>query len=292
MHGVRHNKLICNRYFFYNKASLWVFARAGTDRNRRNMSEKTLQVLNIIGFVAVVTTNALANALPIAGRTTGEVADQYPNLFTPAGITFSIWGLIYLTLLIFVILQSRGLFSKSPVPEYVSSLGLLFFVNCLLNVGWILVWHRLWVIPSVIVMLGLLITLFLIYQRLQGYSWRGFGLVKLPFSLYFAWICVATIANITVLLVDIGYEGAPLGPVLWTAIMIGVAAVLGGFFLVREDDPVFPLVIIWALIGIVLKLRVSFDWTFDPIIVALIGIGLLVLADLWRVVKYFSRPGA
>lgn len=253
------------------------------------MSEKTLQIANITGFIAVIVTNALANALPIAGRTTGEVADQYPNLFTPAGITFSIWGVIYLALLIFILLQSRGLFSDRPVPEYVASIGPLFVVNCLLNVSWILVWHQLWVIPSVLIMLGLLATLYLIYQRVQGYSWRGFGLIRLPFSLYFAWICVATIANLTVLLVDVGYQGAPLSPPVWTAVMVGIAALLGLFFLLQEDDPVFPLVIIWALIGIILKLRASFDYTFAPIVVALVGIGLLVAGDLWRVIRYFSR---
>ncbi|HKK77747.1 MAG TPA: TspO/MBR family protein [Saprospiraceae bacterium] len=253
------------------------------------MSEKLLQILNIVGFIAVIATNALANALPIAGRTTGEVSDLYPNLFTPAGITFSIWGIIYLALLVFIVLQSRGLFSRRPAPEYVVSIGPFFFINCLLNVGWILVWHHLLVILSVFIMLGLLGTLLVIYRRLQGYSWRGFGLIRLPFSLYFAWICVATIANVTVLLVDAGYRGAPLDPSVWTSILVGIAAVLGGFFLFREEDPVFPLVIIWALIGIILKLRVSFDWTFAPIIVALIGIGVLVVGDLWRVVQHFSQ---
>jgi len=29
---------------------------------------------------------------------TGDLSDLYPNLFTPAGLTFSIWGLIYLAL--------------------------------------------------------------------------------------------------------------------------------------------------------------------------------------------------
>lgn len=253
------------------------------------MSEKTLQVANIIGFIAVIVTNGLANGLPIAGRTTGEVSDLYPNLFTPAGITFSIWGLIYLALLIFIVLQSRGLFSGRSAPEYVASIGPLFVVNCLLNVSWILVWHHLLVIPSVLIMLGLLATLYVIYQRLQGYSWRGFGLIRLPFSLYFAWICVATIANVTVLLVDLGYQGAPLSPPIWTAIMVGIAAMLGGFFLWRQEDPVFPLVIIWALIGVVLKLRASFAWSFAPVVVASLGIGLLVLGDLWRILTYFSQ---
>lgn len=256
---------------------------------RRTIMQKTYQIANIVGYLGVLVTNFLANALPIAGRTTGDVADQYPNLFTPAGITFSIWGVIYLSLLVFVVLQSRGLFRERVAPEYLESIGPWFFLSCLCNVGWILVWHQLWVVPSMILMLGLLYTLLVIYQRLDGYAWRGFGWIRLPFSLYLAWICVATLANTTVLLVDLGYSGQPLSAGVWTAILVGLASVLGLFFLYRRNDPVFPLVIVWALIGIIVKLRASFDWDFSPIIAASIGIALLVFSDLWRVFRFFRQ---
>jgi hypothetical protein len=42
----------------------------------------------------MIVLNVLANALPLGGRTTGEISDAYPNLFAPAGYTFAIWGLI------------------------------------------------------------------------------------------------------------------------------------------------------------------------------------------------------
>jgi hypothetical protein len=44
----------------------------------------------------MISANALANILPVNGVSTGQVSDAYQNLFTPAGLTFSIWGLIYL----------------------------------------------------------------------------------------------------------------------------------------------------------------------------------------------------
>ena len=67
-----------------------------------------MKYLNLIAFVFMITMNYLANALPLNGKTTGQLSDQYPNLFTPAGITFSIWGVIYLLLLVFIILQLWG----------------------------------------------------------------------------------------------------------------------------------------------------------------------------------------
>ena len=63
------------------------------------MSLRTLQIANIIGFVLVIIMNTLANTLPINGFTTGELSALYPNLFVPAGFTFSIWGVIYLLLM-------------------------------------------------------------------------------------------------------------------------------------------------------------------------------------------------
>ena len=62
-----------------------------------------LAILNIIGFLGTVVVNGLSNALPLNGKTAGELSDQYPNLFVPAGLTFSIWGVIYILLAIFVI---------------------------------------------------------------------------------------------------------------------------------------------------------------------------------------------
>ena len=57
---------------------------------------------NTLAFAGVLIVNFLANALPLNGKNTGELSNQYPNLFTPAGLTFSIWGVIYLWLIVFV----------------------------------------------------------------------------------------------------------------------------------------------------------------------------------------------
>jgi hypothetical protein len=48
-----------------------------------------LQILNVVAFLATVAMNALANALPLNGKTTAELSDMYPNLFVPAGYVFA-----------------------------------------------------------------------------------------------------------------------------------------------------------------------------------------------------------
>ena len=71
--------------------------------------KKSIQALAAATFILMVVVNALANILPINGIGTGAVSDSYPNLFAPAGITFAIWGVIYLLLAAYTVFQ-LGLF--------------------------------------------------------------------------------------------------------------------------------------------------------------------------------------
>lgn len=80
--------------------------------------KKVLQVINLLGFFAMVSVNYAANALPLNNLSTEKVSNLYPNLFTSAGFTFSVWGLIYVLLLAFCVYQARDLFSarKQELP--------------------------------------------------------------------------------------------------------------------------------------------------------------------------------
>ncbi|MES2734498.1 MAG: hypothetical protein V4714_22310 [Bacteroidota bacterium] len=221
---------------------------------------RLLQSLNLLGLVGTLVVNVLANALPIHGKTTGQLSDQYPNLFTPAGLTFSIWGIIYLLLIAFGIYQAKGLFRKSETDEdflLVSRIGFLFFISCLANIAWILAWHYEYVGLSVLIMGVLFYCLLSIYLRLETnrkyISWQEKYLVNIPFSVYFGWITVAAIANITAWLVDQGWGMGTLPEETWAIVMIGVATCIGLFILAKRRDAAYGLVIAWALLGIAIK---------------------------------------
>ncbi len=51
-----------------------------------------IKYINVVLFAGMLVMNYLANALPLNNKTTGELSDSFPNLFVPAGLTFSIWG--------------------------------------------------------------------------------------------------------------------------------------------------------------------------------------------------------
>jgi hypothetical protein len=241
-----------------------------------------LVILNLLGFVGTVVVNALANALPINNRTTGELSDQYPNLFTPAGLTFAIWGLIYVLLAIFVIYQLRIVAKEDAEKSYfIERIGPLFFVASLANIGWIFAWHYEVVPLSLVFMLLLLGCLVSIYLRLrigrstatrtEKYS------VHLPFSIYLGWITIATIANVTALLVDVHWNAFGLGEQFWAVavIAVGIAIALGVLF--TRKDIFYCLVVDWALLGILLK-RLAVNTVSDQNVIVVTIVGLVLVS--------------
>lgn len=241
------------------------------------MNVNRLALLNIVALVAVLTVNALANILPINGMNTGQISELYPSLFTPAGFTFSIWSLLYLLMISFVVYQFA-----IRQERYFGELSLWFLASCVANISWILVWHYLMPLASVVVMLFLLFTLTKIFLLLQVQvmkTWAQRIFVKITFTFYLSWICVATIANISTLLLAWEWSGAGVMPTTWTIIMISVASILGIFIAERFREPAFLLVLMWAFFGIYSK----WDGTMNSSIAQVAGGEIIVLAIVFLV---------
>jgi hypothetical protein len=227
-------------------------------KNSRKGSSTGLVILHIISFLFMITMNVLAVALPLNGKTTGELADLYPNLFTPAGITFSIWSVIYIFLAGFIIFQATALLKQDhPSRNKIKRISLPFIISCLANAGWIIAWHYLQVALSVCIMVVLLITLISMHEKLHlSLPWKPLNeklWLDVPFSLYLGWITIATIANITTLLVDIEWNGAGLSETFWTVTMIGAGTLIGLLMIYLKNNIIFAMVGVWAFYGIYLK---------------------------------------
>lgn len=210
----------------------------------------TRQITNIFALGAVLTINALANILPINGVTTGEASDSFPSLFTPAGYVFSIWGVIYALLAVFIVYQALPAQKNNP---RLARLSYWFALSCAFNFGWILAWHYGAIWLSQVFMLGLLCSLIVSYLRLgigkEGVSRLEAFAVRWPFSIYLGWITVATAANTTVTLLNYGVTGGWLAPLL-TIVVIAVALGIGFLMLRNRRDVGFNLVLAWAFVGI------------------------------------------
>lgn len=217
----------------------------------REMNMKTKRWLMILSLVLTLTVNALANALPLNGLSTGEISDRFPILFVPAGYVFSIWGLIYLALIAFAI---YAVTPRGRADARIDAIAGWFVAANLFNAAWIFLWHYLQFPLTLIAMGGLLVSLLVIYVKLRvGLEQRSLVeklLVDTPFSIYLGWITVATVANVSQVLYNLGWRGAPLSEPVWAVVMLAVAALLGVLMIFQRKEVAYPLVLVWAFVGI------------------------------------------
>lgn len=251
---------------------------------------KTFALLNLFGYIITLVMNGLANGLPLNGRNTGELSDLYPNLFVPAGFTFSIWGVIYLWLGVWVVYQLVQAFRGNDKAG-VGKIGIFFLLSSIANATWIVAWHYELVVLSVIIMLGILFSLIAIYLRLgigKGrYDTATRALVQAPFSIYLGWITIATVANFTTLLVDYDWNGFGIDPATWTIIMILTATLITLAVLWTRRDFIYALVPIWAFFGIVSK-RLDDLVVINPLVTTLYVV--MVVIALGAVGAAVLRP--
>ncbi|MGM9949896.1 MAG: TspO/MBR family protein [Lysinibacillus sp.] len=201
-------------------------------------------ILMLIAYVIMVTTNALANILPINGQTTSEISNRLDVPFTPAGYVFSIWGLIYFLLAIWLIAAFTNRNTDKVVP---AKTGSLFILSCLLNATWLFSFHYEQFVLSSVIIVALLITLIFIHQSYPKGDSRFGG--RLPFSFYLGWISVATIANInyTLKFHDVSLGIGEIEGTIGLVIIAGLLGIAGRYL---SDDPFYALVFVWAIIGI------------------------------------------
>ena len=246
----------------------------------------SIKVLVAVTYLMMIAANGAANALPLNGRRTGEVSDAYPNLFTPAGVTFAIWGVIYLLLGAHVLYQ-LGLFRDRPDTAadiaLLNRVGLLFSLSCLTNTAWIFAWHYDLIPLSAVLLVVILILLGLIVTTLRraNPTGRQRWFVSVPLSVYFGWSTVAVVANITVLLVYWKWDGFGIAGSTWAVAIILVAMAIGTFTMLRNRDVAYGLVLIWAFAGILLRQTSSSDGGLAgkyPTVIAAVVVSLVIFA--------------
>jgi hypothetical protein len=141
------------------------------------------------------------------------------------------------------------------------AVGYIFALGCLANIAWLFGWHYLnqssWFFLTEVAMLLLLVSLILTYLRLDigraATSTAEYWTVSVPISIYLGWISVATIANTSIVLYDLGLSSLSVQVQAWlTALMLLVGAVLGILMAFYRRDVAFILVLAWAYLGVAL----------------------------------------
>jgi benzodiazapine receptor len=146
-------------------------------------------------------------------------------------------------------------------------------------------WHYLQIELSVLIMLLFLSTLIQLFLKTKtmalDLSLTQRFILQTPFIVYLGWISVATIGNITALLVAYKWTALNIAPVYWSAVMILIAIVLAVLMVKKFQVVSFTLVVAWALWGIY-----NAQGPAAPILASLtaLGIGVLISTVLFTLI--------
>ena len=246
----------------------------------RSQSGLGLALATAIAIVGAVVFNTLLNRFPPSGQNVGEIANTVLAgvLITPANYAFAIWGVIYLGLFAYGVYQFHPQRRQEATLQQVNK---LLIAASVAQSIWIWLFTAQQFGWSVLAMAVLLAALMGIYQLLNAgaerVSRQRRWMVYIPFSLYLAWISVATIVNVASALYASGWGGWGLSPVTWTVIMIVVAALLAEVVIYRQGDGAFTLAFVWALVAIAVRQSdiAAIRW------IALIVAGVLLVWLAW-----------
>lgn len=257
---------------------------------------KLLSVLNFVFYVVAFLVSMLSQFNFFNNQNNAQISAKYQTIFTPAGITFSIWGLIYTLLFVFVIyhlIQSNKKSMDDEANQAVEKIGYLFVLNNLATTLWVFAFSFEQIGVSLLLMVVQLLTLTLIIIKLNIYrphtSMASRLFTQIPLTIYFAWICVATLANASVYFVSINWNGG-FSENKWAIILIWLAVALSAFMDIKKKNPYFGLVIIWALYGIYLKLHpLEYDLYREVILTTWVALAIVGLTVLIRFIINFMN---
>lgn len=258
--------------------------RSGT---RKNTMTRTNIVVVWVAYAITIACNAAFEIFALGGTTSAEVSGEVFAWFTPAGYVFSIWSVIYIGLAVWLVAYSgEASHDESYGAIPLGRTALLFTATCVFNIAWLALWHFEIFVPSLIVIAALLVVLGMLYVRVHETSTRWID--RVPISLYFAWLCVATVANIAHVATRFtGAEFSIVQPI--STIVLAVAFFALAFYMKRTfGDYAFGAVIIWAVVGIGVHLM-SVNIAIAVLTIMLSGLGALAVYFPWDKYRLSAR---
>jgi len=218
---------------------------------------KTAYIYNIFqrwaflaAVILLIVMSFLSTTIPFGGQTVADVNAKYHTLITPAGYAYSIWGVIYIFMAVFAVFQ----LNKGKNIRFFRLVFPYFLVNVISNVLWLLAFQHELIGLSTFFMLVTLASLILIFQKfyrlkhMLSTTHRYF--FQMPFSLYFGWITIATIVNISAFLSTFNFAILESSGEIVAIIVLIAVALLGLYVLLIKKDYIYTFAMVWAFIAI------------------------------------------
>ena len=214
------------------------------------MTTTILTISNIVILITTLVFNKIGSSGGFNGMGQKEVSDKYKTLITPAGFAFAIWGVIYLFLsatIIYLFFQR----SNPDLASLINMLSPLFILSSLFNIAWIVSFSYEKLALSTVFIFGILLSLMTIVKNLYTLD-ASFAttLSLITFTLYSAWVFIATILNVALFLVQIEWQAFNISKSKWTIAILFIAMALVLVYVLYYKNAIFPLPIAWAFFGI------------------------------------------
>jgi len=224
---------------------------------------KKLAVANFISVIITIAFTYYTQTGEINGKTIGEMSEKYSNLFTPAGYAFSIWGVIFLSLIAFSVYMLIQAFGNGEHTKFIKRTKFWFIVanigTCLWSLAWLYDFPGLSVVIMFLILAKLCKIIINTEMELIDPPFKIIAFYWWPICLYSGWISVAAIANTAAWLKETGWDGAFLSEVQWTLLMILITVALNITMIYKRNMREFAAVGVWALIGIYAKQIGQYD---------------------------------
>lgn len=246
------------------------------------MNHQNSRWLALIGLAILLVLYGLNSAGLLGDNPIGRSGQDSSPLVVPAGYAFAIWAPIYLGLIAFPIYQA--------IQKTANNQGWITFrgwytANVIANGLWLLAasYNWLWISVAIIVfMLYSLVQMRTLLKQLKASNTPvHFWIEQLPFSLYFAWITLATALNIASALYFYDWAAFGVDPLIWAVGVLIVAATIAFLVAKKYQDPAYALVVVWAFVALIVR-----HWAVVPIL-AYLSI-VVVVVFTWLSVRLAS----
>ncbi|XP_042890055.1 uncharacterized protein LOC122264992 isoform X2 [Penaeus japonicus] len=263
-------------------------------------------VTSLLAVVLVYTLvfNGLAGpGLPPFTQSTGNISDLLFTCVTPAGYTFSIWGVIYFALVAILIYAISLLFRKVGDDDAWKLGGsvsipfmIVFIINLNLNVGWLFAWDAVNATGSAILLLLIAITNAIaislssvsfgkvasdLYQNSKLDFWAGVCVLN-GYDIYDTWTTLAALINLTAFFTyetDVNGNSVCIGVLVFVLVAYSGYFILENTFLAFWGNPCFThyIVLLWAMIGIHTEQKDKASTEVIALIITLIAASAVML---------------
>lgn len=247
------------------------------------MSTQKKAWYNVVILLVTFFVNFLGASGLINGMSQAAVSDKYNTLITPAGSSFSIWGIIYSLLLIWVVylaFQSK----KIAYRELIKAITPFYWVSLFSNMIWIVTFSFELVGISTIFIFIYLFALIACLNKIRTIKHPSQWFSAITYGLHTGWVLIASVVNIAAFLVQINWSGFGISGAVWTGIVMIVAMVIATFVTNSTRNVILPLPIVWAFYGIRSALIEKGGYSVLELL-AIFGIVVMLLLSIYIFIK-------